>query len=265
MSRIRQTFERLQQQGQKALIPFITAGYPDMSTTRRLIFALEKSGADLLELGVPFSDPMADGPLIQAASEKALARGTSLRDILDLVKTVRPRISLPLILMGYYNPFYRFGLKRFTQEAQQSGIDGVLVVDLPPEEAGDMLFHTERAGLDLIFLLAPTSDEKRIDSIVKHASGFIYYVSLTGVTGIRSKLDRDIKHHVAAIRKKTDLPIGVGFGISTPLHARQVSRWADAVVVGSALIKIIAKSRNTPEMVHKAGQFIHSLKQAMHQ
>ena len=263
MSRISQTFECLQRQGKKALIPFITAGYPDLPTTRRLIFALEKCGADMLELGVPFSDPMADGPLIQFSSEKALAQGTSLESILELVKTVRLKTSLPLILMGYYNPFFTFGLKRFTQEAKRAGIDGVLIVDLPPEEAAEMIIHTDRAGLDLIFLLAPTSDAERIESIVKHAKGFIYYVSLTGVTGIRSTLDSDIKKHIDAIRKKTDLPIGVGFGISTPLHAKIVSRWADAVVVGSALVKIIAESGSTKEMVHRAGTFILSLKQAM--
>lgn len=263
MSRISKTFERLQRQGQKALIPFITAGYPDLATTRKLILTLEKCGADLLELGIPFSDPMADGPIIQAASEKALVHGTSLDDVLHLVKTVRSTTSLPLILMGYYNPFYRFGLKRFTREARRAGVDGVLVVDLPPEEAAEMLIHTERAGLDLIFLLAPTSDAKRIDSIVRHARGFIYYVSLTGVTGIRAQLDRDIKQHIDGIRKKTDLPIGVGFGISTPRHARQVSRWADAVVVGSALIRIIAESTTQKEILRRAGRFISILKNAM--
>ncbi len=263
MSRISATFERLRQQKEKALIPFITAGYPDLSTTRRLIFQCEQCGADLLELGVPFSDPMADGPIIQHASESALAQGTSLERILGMVKTVRRKSSIPIILMGYYNPFFKFGLKAFTRAAQDAGVDGLLVVDLPPEEAVEMKIHTDRAGLDLIFLLAPTSGPERIDSIVKHATGFIYYVSLTGVTGVRSKLDRSIRNQLEIIRKKSPLPIGVGFGISTPEHAKTVARWADAVVVGSALIKIIFGSTSKAEAVQNAGRFIHTLKAAM--
>ena len=263
MSRISATFERLRQQKEKALIPFITAGYPDLSTTRRLIFQCEQCGADLLELGVPFSDPMADGPIIQHASESALAQGTSLERILGMVKTIRRKSSIPIILMGYYNPFFKFGLKSFTRAAQAAGVDGLLVVDLPPEEAGEMKTHTDRAGLDLIFLLAPTSGPERIDSIVKHATGFIYYVSLTGVTGVRSKLDRSIRNQLETIRKKSPLPIGVGFGISTPEHAKTVARWADAVVVGSALIKIISGSTSKAEAVQNAGRFIRTLKAAM--
>ena len=263
MSRISATFERLRQQKKKALIPFLTAGYPDLSTTRRLIFQCEQCGADLLELGVPFSDPMADGPIIQHASESALAQGTSLERILGMVKTIRRKSSIPIILMGYYNPFFKFGLKSFTRAAQAAGVDGLLVVDLPPEEAGEMKTHTDRAGLDLIFLLAPTSGPERIDSIVKHATGFIYYVSLTGVTGVRSKLDRSIRNQLETIRKKSPLPIGVGFGISTPEHAKTVARWADAVVVGSALIKIISGSTSKAEAVQNAGRFIRTLKAAM--
>lgn len=263
MSRISHTFERLRREGRKALIPFITAGYPNLSTTRRLIFQFEKCGADLVELGVPFSDPMADGPLIQYASEKSLSRGTSLEDILGLVASVRRKTSIPIILMGYYNPFFQFGLQRFAREAGRAGIDGVLVVDLPPEEAGEMRMHAGRAGLDLIFLLAPTSGAERIDSIVRHATGFIYYVSLTGVTGVRSELDRTIRHQVESIRNKSRLPIGVGFGISTPEHAQKVALWADAVIVGSAIIKIISECTAQKEMLRKTGLFIRSLKRAM--
>ena len=263
MSRISATFERLRQKKEKALIPFITAGYPDLGTTRRLIFQFEQCGADLLELGVPFSDPMADGPVIQYASEIALARGTSLERILGLVKTVRRKSSIPVILMGYYNPFFKFGLKAFTRAAKEAGVDGLLIVDLPPEEAVEMKMHTDRAGLDLIFLLAPTSGPERINSIVKHASGFIYYVSLTGVTGVRSTLDRTIRNQLETIRKKSPLPIGVGFGISTPEHAKTVAQWADAVVVGSALIKIISGSTSKTGAVQNAGRFIRALKTAM--
>jgi tryptophan synthase alpha chain len=263
MSRISQTFERLRRDKQKALIPFITAGYPDLSTTRALIVEFEKCGADLVELGVPFSDPMADGPLIQYASEQSLSHGTSLDDILRLVATVRRRTSIPVILMGYYNPFFKFGLEHFTRKAAQAGVDGVLVVDLPPEEAAEMKRFTDQAGLDLIFLLAPTSGPGRVDRIVRHASGFIYYVSLTGVTGVRSTLDRSIRRQIAAIRRKSTLPIAVGFGISTPEHARTVARWSDAVVVGSAIIKIISGCRSAQEKLQKTGHFIRTLKKAM--
>lgn len=265
MSRIHTTFERLRARGEKALIPFITAGYPDMATTENCIFRIEQSGADLLELGVPFSDPMADGPVIQASSEYALRRGTTLRMILNLVKRVRRRSELPILLMGYYNPFFTFGLSHFVQEAKQAGVDGLLVVDLPPEEAGPLKAETDRAGLDLIFLLAPTSDESRIQRIVEHATGFIYYVSVTGVTGVRSQLDKDIRKKIIEIKKRTDLPVGIGFGISTPEQAKRVAHWADAVVVGSALIKIIEKSATAETAVNNVGHFVRSLKKAITQ
>ena len=265
MSRIRQTFEGLNKAGRKALIPFITAGYPDISTTEKFIFLLERSGADLIELGVPFSDPMADGPVIQAASEHALRKGTTLKKILDLVKRVRKKTELPILLMGYYNPFFTFGLEKFADEAKKAGVDGVLVVDLPPEEAGALKAETDRTGLDLIFLLAPTSDATRIKRIAKNASGFIYYVSLTGVTGVRSQLDKDIRNQVVQIKKQSNLPVGIGFGISTPEQAKKVARWADAVVVGSALIKIIEKSTTPEASIKNVGQFVLSLKKAISQ
>jgi len=265
MSRISQTFERLRSEGKKALIPFITAGYPDLHTTEKFILMLEKSGADLIELGVPFSDPMADGPTIQMASERSLAKRTNLKMIFELVKRVRVKTTIPIILMGYYNPFFIYGLKRLAHQAKDAGVDGILTVDLPPEEAGEMKEHIDRTGLDLIFLLAPTSDEARINLIVKNASGFVYYVSLTGVTGIRSKLDKDIRKQVEKIKKNTDLPIGVGFGISNPMHVKMVAKWADAVVVGSAIIKIIENSRSKKKMMEKVSQFVSSLKRAMNE
>jgi tryptophan synthase alpha chain len=257
MSRIRQTFEGLNKAGKKALIPFITAGYPDISTTEKFIFQLERSGADLIELGVPFSDPMADGPVIQAASEHALRKGTTLKKILET--------ELPILLMGYYNPFFTFGLEKFADEAKKAGVDGVLVVDLPPEEAGALKAETDRTGLDLIFLLAPTSDAGRIKRIAKNASGFIYYVSLTGVTGVRSQLDKDIRNQVVQIKKQSNLPVGIGFGISTPEQAKRVAHWADAVVVGSAIIKIIETSTTPEASIKNVGQFVQSLKKAISQ
>lgn len=263
MSRISQTFDLLQREGKRALIPFITAGYPDLATTGKLILEMEKNGADIVELGVPFSDPMADGPVIQYSSEHSLARGTTLKMILELVKNIRKKTKIPIILMGYYNPFFTYGLKRFCDDAQVAGVDGMLVVDLPPEEAGEMKFHAERTGLDLIFLLAPTSDAARIKLIVKNATGFIYYVSLTGVTGIRSQLDRDIQRQVAKIQKMASIPVVVGFGISTPRQAQMIAKWADAVVVGSAIIKTIKDSGTSREAVRNVGQFVLSLKQAI--
>ena len=263
MSKISRTFEKLRSEGRKALIPFITAGYPDINTTEKFIYELEKSGADLIELGVPFSDPMADGPVIQMASERSLANGTNLKTILELVKKVRKRTEIPIILMGYYNPFFIYGLKRISRDAKDAGVDGFLIVDLPPEEAGEMKAQTDRAGLDIIFLLAPTSDEKRINLITKNGTGFIYYVSLTGVTGIRSELDRDIRKQIKKIRRKTRLPIGVGFGISSPAHAKRVAKWADAVVVGSAIIKIVENSSSKKQMVQRVGKFVNDLKKAM--
>lgn len=265
MNRISQTFERLRSEGKKALIPFITAGDPDLLTTEKLIFILEKNGADLIELGVPFSDPMADGPTIQIASERSLIKKTNLKVVLELVKRVRAKTTIPIILMGYYNPFFIYGLKRLAHDAKEAGVDGILTVDLPPEEAGEMKAQINRVGLDLVFLLAPTSDDVRIKLITKIATGFIYYVSLTGVTGVRSKLDKDIKKQLKKIKKYTDLPVGVGFGISSPLHAKVVAKWADAVVVGSAIIKIIENSRSKKQMLQKVGQFVSSLKRAMNE
>lgn len=265
MSRISHTFDELRAAGKKALIPFITAGYPDMTTTEKFIFQLEKSGADLIELGVPFSDPMADGPVIQSASEYALRNGTSLAMILELVKRVRTRTQLPILLMGYYNPFFTFGLERFADKAARAGVDGVLVVDLPPEEAGPLKKETDRTGLDMIFLVAPTSDSGRIKIITENASGFIYYVSLTGVTGIRSQLANDIRQQIRSIKRQSRLPVGIGFGISTPQQATRVARWADAVIVGSALIKVIKDSRTPRIMVKNVGHFVRTLKQAINQ
>lgn len=243
MSRIQGVFATLRRQGRKALVPFITAGDPNPQLTVPLMHALVEGGADLIELGVPFSDPMADGPVIQRASERALAHKVRLRDVLDMVAEFRKTNGdTPVILMGYGNPIEAMGWETFAQRCQEVGVDGVLTVDFPPEESSVAFAHLVRHGLDPIFLLAPTSAPERVDAVVRAACGFIYYVSLRGVTGA-SHLDlADVAGKVAAIRDKTDLPIGVGFGVRDAATARAVASIADAVVVGSRMVQEIEHS-----------------------
>lgn len=262
MSRIAEKFAELKKDKKKALITFITAGDPDLAMTGELIPAMEKSGADIIELGVPFSDPMADGPTIQKASERALAAGTTLASILEMVKMVRSRTQVPIILMGYYNPVYRYGVDRFVADAVNSGIDGVLLVDLPPEEAGAFRESASAKGLDVIFLLAPTSDDNRIEKVSRIGSGFIYYVSVTGVTGARASVDASVFSSVERIMNQVDLPVAVGFGISDPAQAALVAGFADGVVVGSALVKLFEEFRGD-ELKEKVCQLIASLKNGM--
>lgn len=243
MSRIQGVFATLRRQGRKALVPFITAGDPDPQLTVPLMHALVEGGADLIELGVPFSDPMADGPVIQRASERALAHKVRLRDVLDMVAQFRSQdADTPVILMGYGNPIEAMGWETFARRCQEVGVDGVLTVDFPPEESSEAFAHLVRHGLDPIFLLAPTSAPERVDAVVRAARGFIYYVSLRGVTGA-SHLDlADVAGKVAAIRDKTELPIGVGFGVRDAATARAVAAIADAVVVGSRMVQEIERS-----------------------
>ncbi len=262
MSRIDATFQRLKAQGEKALITYITAGDPDLETTEALIFCLAAQGADIIELGVPFSDPMADGITIQHAFERALKRPFSLKHIFNLVKDVRNKIATPIILFGYYNPFYQYGLKQLCADARAAGIDGLLVVDLPPEEAHDLKAETVAAGLDLIFLLAPTSTEERIQRVAATASGFIYYVSVTGVTGAREELADMVDKNVAMIRRYTTLPIGIGFGISRPAQIRALCPYVDAVIVGSAIINVIEHHQERSGLTEAVGDFVKSLKEA---
>lgn len=263
MNRIDETFSVLRRRGETALIPFVTAGDPDLETTCQAMRVLERNGADLIELGVPFSDPMADGPTIQRASERALEKGASLPRILDLIREFRRDSQIPLILFGYYNPFLSYGLKRFSLEAGQAGVDGILCVDLPPEESGELKRWTDARGLDTIFLLAPTSDAGRIRLVARKGQGFIYYVSVTGVTGARSRFERHLRAQVAWIRRYTPLPVGVGFGISTPEQAQWIASFADAAVVGSALIGMMEKADRNREKLKQAGLFIARLKRAM--
>lgn len=262
-NRIDAKFSALKAEGRSALIPFVEAGDPDLRTTLKVLHALAENGADLIELGIPFSDPMADGPTIQRASERALARGASLPDILEVVRRFRRRSEIPLILFGYYNPFFRYGLGRLARDAKAAGVDGLLCVDLPPEESGELVEKIKGQGLHMIFLLAPTSDPARIRLVTRKAGGFIYFVSVTGVTGSRSRFQRDLASLVSRVRRATPLPIGVGFGISSPKQAAWVASFADAVVVGSALIDAMEKAKRREDKAKGAAVFIAGLKRAM--
>ncbi|HEC17196.1 MAG TPA: tryptophan synthase subunit alpha [Sedimenticola sp.] len=253
MSRIAARFKQLRARGRKALIPYVTAGDPRPGVTVSLMHAMVEAGADIIELGVPFSDPMADGPVIQRASERALEHHTSLRDVLGMVRGFREQDQkTPVVLMGYLNPIEVMGYEAFAAAAAGAGVDGVLTVDIPPEEAGELLAALKRHALDAIFLLAPTTTGARIDSICRAASGFVYYVSLKGVTGA-SHLDLgEVETKLADIRAATDLPVGVGFGIKDAATAAAVAGLADAVVVGSALVSRVEALADRPEAIAPA-------------
>ena len=241
MSRIADRFEALKAEGRGGLVTFVTAGDPDLDTSREILFGLAAAGADLIELGMPFSDPMADGPAIQAGSLRALKGGMTLKKTLALVAEFRKRDNeTPVVLMGYYNPIYIYGTDAFTADAMAAGVDGLIIVDLPPEEVHEIEGPARAAGIDIIYLTAPTSDDARLPVVVARASGFVYYVSITGITGTRSAAIGDIQSAVERIRRHTDLPIGVGFGIKTPEQVAEIASVANAAVVGSALVDIIA-------------------------
>lgn len=264
MNRIKATFDNLRKNRKKAVIAYITAGYPTLAATAGLMRSLESAGVDIIELGVPFSDPIADGPTIQKSSEIALKAGVTLASILKLVKDKRPKTSAPLVLMTYLNPVYSYGLKRFMDDAVMCGVDGVICPDLPPEEAS--LFRKYAAGkpLDIIFLASPTSTDERLRMIAKYSAGFIYYVSVTGVTGARGTLPDDLRPNIKRLRRITAKPVCVGFGISSPEQARAVARLADGVIVGSAIIDIIASHRGGMSMFKKVGEFAAGIAKAVH-
>ena len=261
--RIAQKFVELRGRGESALVPFIVAGDPDLKHTGMLVMEMEARGADIIELGVPFSDPMADGPANQRALARGLKSGASVSAILGLVGELRKQTRIPIILFGYFNPFFRYGCERLCADAAQAGVDGLLVVDMPPEESRELAIPARAAGVDLIYLLAPTTPLERSRAIARSASGFLYYVSVTGVTGARAQVGADVEQHVRELSTITDLPIGVGFGISTPAQARQVGAYADAVVVGSALSLLIEAHGKTDQLLPTVGGLVGAMKDAM--
>lgn len=263
MTSISQRFELLRSRGQCALIPFITAGDPDLTTTAEALQVLDHNGADLIELGVPYSDPLADGPVIQAAATRALQRATRLDPVLEMVAEVSPKLRSPLILFTYYNPILNRGIKLFLQQVAQVGVQGLVIPDLPLEEAAELLQLAKDLGVEVILLVAPTSSEARIQAIAQASQGFIYLVSTTGVTGMRTEIEERVKYLLTELRSTTDKPIGVGFGISQPRQARQVMEWgSDAVIVGSAFVKRLAEG--TPAQGLEAiATFCQSLRAAL--
>ncbi len=262
--KIKELFERKHRTGEKALIFFLTAGFPDEETFEAIVPALEEAGCDMLELGVPFSDPIADGPTIQRSSEYALEHGITLKKILDTTARLRKKVDMPLVLFSALNPLLKFGLEHLLSRAREVGIDGILCPDLPPEEADEMLHLCRDNDLSLVFLVAPTTPPERRQLIAQQSDGFIYYVSLKGVTGARERMSDDIARHVNDLKSITRQPVVVGFGISTGEHARMVAEsGADGVVVGSALINLIEKHRSSPELVDKVKAFVASLKEGL--
>jgi tryptophan synthase alpha chain len=260
LGQIDEAFSELKRAGKKGFIPFITAGDPDLEITRELL--LELSDSTVIELGVPFSDPMADGPVIQKSSERALRHGFGVGDILQVVTDVRREIETPIILFSYFNPLLQFGLKRLAQEAKAAGVDGVLVTDLSPEEAGDFDGELRASGLDMIFLIAPTSTDERLKLVAERARGFIYAVSRAGVTGVRTSVSAEAETLVKRMRNFSPLPIAVGFGISNAEQVKDVHRYADAVVIGSAIVAEIERLQGTTTLARQVGEFVKKFSSA---
>ncbi len=258
-NRIKQKFKELRAKKKKAFIAFLTAGYPNLKTTEELVLAFDKKGVDIVELGVPFSDPLADGPTIQMSSQEALKKGVTLEKILEMVKRIRKKSDIPIALMTYYNPVFAMGDKKFVAKAKVAGVDGVIVPDLPPEEAGKLITYARLSDLSTIFFLAPTTTKERMKHIVQASNGFIYYVSLTGVTGERTQIPKTLSQGVKAAKRITNKPICVGFGISSAPQVKSVAKIADGVIVGSAIIKSIEKNLGRKDLVQKVSRFVASL------
>ncbi|MBU4377058.1 MAG: tryptophan synthase subunit alpha [Candidatus Omnitrophica bacterium] len=264
MNRIDKKFKELKKKKGKAFIAYITGGYPGMAATEKLVLCLEKSGVDLVEIGVPFSDPMADGPIIQYSSEVALAHGATLKKLLRSVENIRQRSAVPIVFMSYYNPIYRYGVEKFVNDASRCGVDGVIIPDLPLEEAAILTNAASGKKFSVIFLAAPTSTRERLKKIAKKSRGFIYYVSLTGVTGTRRRLAPDITKNIKSIKALTDKPVCVGFGVSNASQAKLAARVADGVIIGSAIIKIIEGLPAGQAFEGRVGRFAAGLAKAIH-
>ena len=263
MGRIAERFRALRARRRCALVPFVTAGDPDLATTEALVLAIAAAGADAIEIGVPFSDPIAEGPTIQRSSERALRSRTSLRRVLELVKGLRPRVEVPIVLMGYANPILAMGEARFAEAAGAVGVDGTIAVDMPPEESVELRRALVAHGVDPILLAAPTTRPERLAMLARATRGFLYYVSLTGVTGARSELSAGIEEQVRRVRAVSDVPVCVGFGVSRPEHARELAAFADGVVVGSALVDRIARAPSRDAAVDAAARFVEELAAAL--
>jgi tryptophan synthase alpha chain len=260
MSRIAEVFSHLKNGKRPGLVAYVTAGDPDLARTAEILVALAANGADVIEVGIPFSDPLADGPVIQRASERALASGTTLRGALRMIKETGSKIAAPIVLFTYANPVFRMGEGEFVTAAADAGVDGVLVLDLPIEEAGPLRGRLVGAQLDPIFLLSPTTTDERIRASAAMGSGFLYVISRLGVTGARDQVATDAEPLVKRIRAQSDLPLALGFGISTPAQVAEVGRWADAAVVGSALVNVIAEHGSAPDVAGRAGEYVRWLK-----
>jgi tryptophan synthase alpha chain len=260
MTRLASTFARLREASSPGLVTYITAGDPDLDRTAGILRALDRAGADVLEVGVPFSDPLADGPVIQRATERALAAGTTLTGVLDLLNSLRAEIAAPVVIFSYANPILRLGAERFGDRAREAGVDGVLVLDLPIEEAGEFRTMLARRGIDTILLLSPTTTDDRLRRAAALGSGFLYAISRLGVTGARDALAAGAREMVERIRKVSDLPVALGFGISKPDHVREVGQWADAAVVGSALVDVIAREGASRDLNTRVEEYVRWLK-----
>ncbi len=262
MNRIEARFGELNAAGQTGFIAYITAGDPSLDVTGELVLALERAGTDVIELGIPFSDPLADGPVNQAAAERALKHGVSLADILRFTEELRKKTSIPIVFFTYFNPVFKYDVAKFAQDAASAGVDGALVVDLPPEESSEYKAEMDAAGLSTVYLVAPTSTQYRIKLVSGCSTGFVYCVSRTGVTGIRESVEQGVKPMVADIRGYTDKPVAVGFGISKPQHVREVAQYADGVVVGSGIVRLIGELQSSPNVVSEVAGFAGELAQA---
>jgi tryptophan synthase alpha chain len=263
MKRIEARFAELKKTGRKAFVAYLTAGDPDLETTAKLISALEAGGVDIIEVGVPFSDPTADGPAIQAASQRALKQGATLEKILTMIATLRRFSGIPIVLFGYYNPILSYGPERFAKDTAGAGVDGILVVDLPPEEAGELRKYTDPAGLAFITLIAPTTDPGRARKLLRGAAGFVYYISVTGVTGTAVPDPEKIRREAERIKEMTALPVAVGFGISTPEQASAIAPLADGVVIGSALVRLIGQKSGDGDLIEEVFTFAGKIRRAI--